>query len=68
MGMMQNSNNPMGLIQNMFGSNPVFQKVMQMAQGKSPEEIQQIVRNIASQQGMNEQQSGQFISQFGLKL
>lgn len=24
MGMMQNSNNPMGLMQNMFGSNPVF--------------------------------------------
>lgn len=68
MGTMQNSNNPMGLMQNMFGSNPVFQKVMQMAQDKSPEEIQQIVRNIASQQGMNEQQLGQFISQFGLKL
>lgn len=68
MGMMQNSNNPMGLMQNMFGSSPVFQKVMQMAQGKSPEEIQQIVRNIASQQGMNEQQLGQFVNQFGLKL
>lgn len=68
MGMMQNNNNPMGLMQNMFGSNPVFQKVMQMTQNKSPEEIQQIVRNIASQQGMNEQQLGQFISQFGLKL
>lgn len=68
MGMMQNSGNPMVLMQNMFGNNPVFQQVMRMTQGKNPAEIQQIVRNIANQQGMNEQQLNQFISQFGLRF
>ena len=68
MGMMQNSGNPMVLMQNMLGNNPVFQQVMRMTQGKNPAEIQQIVRNIANQQGMNEQQLNQFISQFGLRF
>lgn len=66
--MLQSSNNPMALMQNMFGGNPLFQRAMQMGQGKSPEQIQQVVRNLAQQRGMNEQQLNQFLSQFGLKI
>lgn len=55
-------------MQQMFGSNPVFSRAMEMTQGKSPEQIQQIVRNVAKARGMNEQQLNQFISQFGLKF
>lgn len=31
------SNNPMGMMQQMFGNNPMFGRAMEMAQGKSPE-------------------------------
>lgn len=55
-------------MQQMFGSNPVFNRTIEMTQGKSPEQIQQIIRNVAKARGINEQQLNQFISQFGLKF
>ena len=39
-----------------------------MGQGKSPEQIQNIVRNLAKQKGMYDEQLNQFLNQFGLKL
>ena len=66
--MLQNNSNPMAMIQQMAGNDPVMQRTMQMAQGKSPEQIQQIIRNIANTNGMSEQQLQQFVSQFGLRL
>lgn len=66
--MLQSSNNPMALMQNMLGGNPLFQRAMQMGQGKSPEQLQQVVKNLAQQRGMNEQQLNQFLSQFGLRI
>ena len=60
--------NPQSLMQQMFGSNPVFNRAIEMAQGKSPEQIQQIVRNVAKARGMDEAQLNQFIGQFGLKF
>lgn len=68
MGMLQNSNNPMAVMQNMFGNDPIMQRAMQMAQGKSPEQLQQTVRNLAQQKGMSTDQLNQFLSQYGLKL
>ena len=68
MGMLQNSNNPMAVMQNMFGNDPIMQRAMQMAQGKSPEQLQQTVRNLAQQRGMRTDQLNQFLSQYGLKL
>lgn len=68
MGMLQNSNNPMAVMQNMFGNDPIMQRAMQMAQGKSPEQLQQTVRNLAQQRGMSTDQLNQFLSQYGLKL
>ncbi len=68
MGQLQSSTNPMALIQNMFGDNPIMQRAMQMGQGKSPEQLQQTVRNLAQQKGMSTDQLNQFLSQFGLRL
>lgn len=69
MGQLQSSNNPMALLQNMFGNNnPMLQRAMQMGQGKTPEQLQQTVRNLAQQRGMDETQLNQFLSQFGLRL
>lgn len=66
--MVQNGGNPMALMQSMFGNNPAFNMAMNMAQGKSPQQIQQIVRNIAKERGMDDNQLNQFLSQFGLKI
>ena len=64
-GLLQNSNNPMGVLQQLLGNNPQYRQVMQMIQGKSPKEIEQYVRNLYQSQG---QDINQVASQFGLKL
>lgn len=68
LNLLQNNANPMALMNQMFGSNPIYQQVMQMTQGKNPNQIQQIIKNVAHERGMNDQQLNQFISQFGLKF
>ena len=68
LNLLQNNANPMGLMNQMFGSNPIYQQVMQMTQGKNPNQIQQIIKNVARERGMNDQQLNQFINQFGLKF
>lgn len=42
----QNNKNPMQILQNQYGNNPAFQQAMKVANGKSPEEIQQFVSNM----------------------
>lgn len=68
MGMVQGSQNPMQLMQQMFGGNPLFNRAMQMGQGKSPEQLQQIVRNIAHTKGMSDNDLNNFLSQFNLRF
>lgn len=68
MSQLQQSNNPMGMMQNIFGQNPLMQRAMMMSQGKSPQEMQQIVRNLARQKGMSDEQLNQMLGQFGLRL
>jgi hypothetical protein len=65
MMMIRNSNNPMGMIQQMFGNNPQYSQIMSMIQGKSPQQIEQYVRNLYQSQG---QDINQIASQFGLKI
>ena len=64
-GVLQNANNPMALMQQVLGTNPQFKQVMQIAQGKSPQELEQYVRNLYQSQG---QDINQIASQFGLKI
>ena len=66
--MLNQSNNPMGLMQNMFGNNPLMQRAMMMGQGKSPQQLQQIVQNLARQRGMNPEQLNQMLANFGLRI
>lgn len=68
LNLLQNNANPMAMMNQLFGNNPIFQQVMQMTQGKNPMQIQQIIKNVAHEKGMNEQQLNQFINQFGLKF
>lgn len=68
MSQLQQSNNPVGMMQNMFGQNPLMQRAMMMTQGKSPQEMQQVVRNLARQKGMSDEQLNQMLGQFGLRL
>lgn len=66
--MMQNSNNPMGILEQVSSRNPLMSRAVQMSSGKSVGELQNIVRNLAQQRGMNEQQLNEFLSHYGLKL
>ena len=64
-GKLQNAQNPMALMQQVLGTNPQFKQVMQIAQGKSPQELEQYVRNLYQSQGKDINQTA---SQFGLKI
>lgn len=65
MGMLRNANNPMALMQQMFGNNPQFAQVMQIVQGKNPKQLEQYARNLAKGQNIN---ISQLASQFGLNI
>ena len=64
MGQLQQSNNPMGMLQSMFGNDPTMQRAIQMAQGKSPEQLEQIAQNLARQRGIDLKT---MLSQIGFK-
>lgn len=66
MGMLQHSNNPSMLMESLMTQNPLLSRAMQMAQGKNPQELAMIARNLAKQQGINDQQFAQLLSQFGI--
>ena len=66
--MLNQSNNPMGLMQNMFGNNPLMQRAMMMGQGKSPQQLQQNVQNLARKRVMNPEQLNQMLANFGLRI
>lgn len=67
MGMLQNSQNPSMLMEGLMAQNPLLSRAMQMGKGKNPQELAMIARNLARQQGMNDQQFAQLLSQFGIK-
>lgn len=50
------SNNPLALLEQLGGNNPVIQKAIQMTQGKNPEQIMQIARNLAKEKGVDFEQ------------
>lgn len=65
MNMLKQAPNPMFLIQQLFVNHPKYNEVMKMAQGKSPQEMEQYVRNLYQSQGQDITQTA---SQFGLKI
>ena len=58
----QGNNNPM------LQANPLFQRALQMTQGKSEGEIKQIVMNVAKQRGVDINQLNAMLGQFAFKL
>ena len=66
MGMLQHSNNPSMLMESLMTQNPLLSRAMQMGKGKNPQELAMIARNLAKQQGINDQQFAQLLSQFGI--
>ena len=65
MMMLKNSNNPMGMIQQLFGQHPQYSQIMSAIQGKTPQQMEQYVRNLYQSQG---QDINKIASQFGLKI
>lgn len=45
--------NPMAMMMQMYGANPQFQQVMQIVQNKSPQELEQYVRNVCKTQNID---------------
>lgn len=59
--MTNNNNSPL----NLFSNNPLFARAQQMAEGKTPEELQQIAINICKEKGLDlEQMLKQFQTLF----
>ncbi len=57
----------MGMMQQMLGNNPMFSQAMKMAQGRDPNEIMQVINNVAQQKGIPPEQIQQMMQQFGIK-
>lgn len=68
MQMLQGASNPSAMMQQMAGQNPMMKMAMEMANGKSPDQIKQVVQNIASQKGIDMGQLQQMAQQFNIKL
>lgn len=66
MGLLQRSNNPMALLQQLASNNPLMGRAMQMGQGRSVDELKVIAQNLARQRGMSDTQYRNFISSFNL--
>ena len=64
----KNSGNPTMAMQSMFGNNPVYNRAIEMSKGKKPQEIQQIIKNLAKERGIDETQLQQLASMFGIRM
>lgn len=62
---LQQAQNPMGMIQQFCSRNPQLNQIMQQTQGKSPQELEQLVRNTAKTQGVD---INQLARQLGLNI
>lgn len=51
--MLSNSQNPMAIMQQMFGNDPRFKQVLQIAGNKTPQELEQYTKNLCKTQGIN---------------
>lgn len=61
----KNARNPGQMLMQMSRQNPALQQAVQMANGKTPQQMQEMVRQMAQQRGVNLEQLAQ---QMGVKL
>lgn len=66
--MFSQAQNPMLMMTQMMGNNPLFQQAMKMASGKNPTEIKEIVSNIASQKGITQEQLQNMANMMNLRF
>lgn len=66
MDALMKSNNPVGMMQSMYGNNPMFQRAMAMAQGKTPDQLREIALNLCQQRGMSKEEAERLFHSFGL--
>lgn len=72
MQLMQIMQNPKHALESMFSgqiqNNPMFQRAQEMSKGKSPQEIEQVIRNLCQQRGVDYDSAlQQFQTQTGMK-
>ena len=57
MGMLNGRSNPQQMVSQIMSqqlqSNPLFQRAQEMARGKSPQELEQVARNLCQQRGID---------------
>lgn len=63
--MMQQSGNPMGMIMQMARQNPMMGQAMQALNGKTPGQMEQYVRQMAQQRGVD---INQLARQMGIRM
>ena len=63
--MLSQAKNPMGLLQQMSSKNPQLKRVLEVINGKSPQELRQYVENTAKTQGVD---LAQLAQKLGLQL
>lgn len=50
---MRSGGNPMAMLNQMAQSNPQMAQAMQMIQGKNPQQLEEMARNLAKERGVN---------------
>lgn len=50
---LQKAQNPMALLNQLAGQNPQLKRVMEVMNGKSPQELKEYVQNVAQTQGVD---------------
>lgn len=63
---LMNSQNPMQALTQIAGQNQGVANVMQIANGKSPEQISELVRNTMAQKGISMSDVAQFAQSMGM--
>ena len=63
--MMQQSGNPMGMLMQMSQQNPLMGQAMRVLNGKTPGQMEQYVRQMAQQRGVDLNQLAQ---QMGIRI
>ncbi len=57
MGMLNGRSNPQQMVSQIMSqqlqSNPLFQRAQEMAQGKTPQELEQVAKNLCQQRGID---------------
>lgn len=51
--LIQNSGNPVAMMQQMFGNHPLFQRAQMMLQGKTEKAQMKVIENLCKQRGIS---------------